>query len=996
MILTIAAVVTSVGFGVTVNLVSNYFVPMASKKRLTTLVALAASVVLTIFLTVFSEQQVTDLLNRVKAFISATLNTRYGWILVLVAVVGVVVSVFMVGRRTLSMASSPNLDPQEAAYLKGVIAEVDNLNARSSWKDDLFVDPEAEIVSNDHLDRIRPSYYLVQKLKLGVESSDFENLPNAEKVENSRGVSYRSFAHAARRATDSATVVLAAPGAGKTVTLRRLAADQARSRLKNGPSTPILVNLAYYTGWRTPEQVESFEDFLRSQFATGYRSWLSDSKWETLLREGRCVFILDGLDEMPRAADEYVARALEVERFVRSWPGTRFYLSCRELDYDYRLGFQQILIKPFDLRRVKKFTKLTFGGQPELHAVSGQIWQNPSLLQLAKVPFYLNLICGYIRANHRIPADKSQLFSFVVDRVMTREVSRRTGQKTLTSVEEVIEFHSRLAATMSLETMSRTLSLKAGPGRASFADEVGPNSVLRLGTRSGLLEHDLDSDTIRFAHHRFQEYFCAIYLAEQLHLGNADLPPDFFFNIWWRETILMIASVDPDPEPFVRRLLESGARYRNELPYIEAAIKMDTRTLAHECLLSSDATKNSALLAETRNELISAFATQNPSGKMKILDAMTEDPSRDAMSLLETAEKDRSAWISEKAFFIRSAGSLRFRPTFWGATKEFTRFLLAGRIFSNARSVLALAFRFPEMRWLVPLYFLFAAIGFGAVTALAVLALVVGKFLMFDLHYSMSVQCLQCLFNVSAMAAIIAYLLTRHRPWLQRFLVATPISLMCWFLVFNIPDEVLLKVAGLALGGALALGLERWGKDSRATEIAPQGMEPYVIGVITGLFLAGVTSQVIAGDLDTAPGPAVASLPLPVMTASLALIVLLFVFIVSRDLLVIRSLRECRQRVNSLISEKKVSPDLVAALAAVFSTLKAHSWAQRVLLDHLLVKLAEQAELSPAARLEFLFQLGDLLPSSRFRDILYQRCDELEANMRRAMGDTAHPGPAIA
>jgi hypothetical protein len=973
---TIAAALTGILLGILTNLVSNYFAPMANKSRRLTWSAFAGLAVLTLMLAVVSDGQILWLQDVVGSSASSLLEVKYGWALILLLVILLGTALSLLARHAFRLIIASALDTEEKAYLQGLIADIDRLNGLSNWKEDYYVEARSEVV--DQIPTVTPSYYLVQKLNPGVKKNEFEALPNAEKVENSRGLTYSSFKRAARRATDNAVVVLSAPGGGKTVTLRRLAREYAQERLRNGIPTPIFINLAYYTGWRSLHEVEPFESFLESYFASGYTGWLSERRWEKLLREGRCVFLLDGLDEIPRGTREHHSRLEEVERFVRAWPNTKFYLSCRELDYDYRLGFQQILIKPFDLRRVRHFLKLYFEEEPDLYKVGSQVWLNSSLFELAKVPFYLNLLSGYIRRRREVPSNKSELFTFVIEQVIAREMGRQ-GTKVPAALEEsLVRILCDLAAEMSLTKMTSTLSLEEflATGRGADRDEI--LSVIEVGIRGGLMELDRPTSKIRFAHHRFQEFFCALYLTDQYRKPSLSLPPDFFLSIWWRETILMEASIDSRPADFVKVMLDHASAYAHQPASVAAAMQLAVLALAHECLLSNSASRDDEMASNTRDALITRFPTETPMGKVAIVNALSEDSSPLALALLERAANDESVWVSEKAFFVRSAGAGRFRPTLWSASKEFARFLIAGRIFANAPDVVSLAARFKNLRWLLPLYALFALVGLGAIAAVSIILFSVGRFLMFDLQYSLDERCLGCLASISVTIGVLTYLFTRRRPWLQRFLLAAPAALMCWFLVFNIPSNLVLKMAAFGLGTFfLSLVRRRW---------PDQGGDGSVLAFVSGAFVASFFYNAFAGRLGEVRGPSIASVPVGVSMAWILLVVLAAGAWLLRDLLIIRTLRRTRQQAGEILEDNGPSSEAIDRLMPLFTELGSASWAQRALLDQLIAYLSNDGQLAEADRLDFLLRLASNFPPSRFRDVLYQRCEEVSDNFRRSLG----------
>jgi hypothetical protein len=127
-------------------------------------------------------------------------------------------------------------------------------------------------------------------------------------------------------------------------------------------------------------------------------------------------------------------------------------------------------------------------------------------------------------------------------------------------------------------------------------------------------------------------------------------------------------------------------------------------------------------------------------------------------------------------------------------------------------------------------------------------------------------------------------------------------------------------------------------------------------------------------------------LTVPILVVYLLIVVIGIGMYVLRDLLVIKYLRDCRERARELLQDGLSSPDLLPELAAVFGKLKSQTWAQRTLLDQVILQISADPDLDETARLEFLLKLGELFRPSRFRDIIYQRCDELEANLRRGLG----------
>jgi len=137
--------------------------------------------------------------------------------------------------------------------------------------------------------------------------------------------------------------LLGAPGAGKSTTLRRLAADLAR-RAQADPQAPLplLVSLG---DWRGDETLGE---------------WLAERVPEigpvarALSEADRLVLLLDGLNEVPTARRQ--AKAAQVRAFrAQLGTDTFFICSCRRDDYvgDLELGLDTLTLEPLSPPRIR-------------------------------------------------------------------------------------------------------------------------------------------------------------------------------------------------------------------------------------------------------------------------------------------------------------------------------------------------------------------------------------------------------------------------------------------------------------------------------------------------------------------------------------------------------------------------------------------------------------------------------------------------------------------
>ncbi|MCA0453427.1 MAG: SUMF1/EgtB/PvdO family nonheme iron enzyme [Chloroflexi bacterium] len=402
-------------------------------------------------------------------------------------------------------------------------------------------------------------------------------------------------------------VVLGDPGAGKTTTLWRIAADCAeRAKADTTQAIPIFIRMGAIG------KDQTVEEFVRQQLGA-----LGDY-FDALLKENRLILLFDGLNELPEAnRDQHLEQVKNRVTWCQQHNSIAV-ITCRELDYVGALDMgipKRITITPLDPLRIQKFIKayiqkpphkadelfwqlagteahgewdsfvedvgddpITFwiateppkkaqGGWNEERGYFWQRWlkrrEHPrSLLTLVKNPFLLFMMIQVFTQTKRIPQNRGTLFNTFIEYLLTKR--------------EKLDNAAAESLKICLSDLAYEMQ-RQGEG-TSFSHEqvmvyLKDTQRLYQARSASILS---EGDSIRFTHQLLQEFFAAQRLDRELRDGT---PASTFWpsDDWWspqrwEETAILLAGLysndttpviewlrDVQPELTARCVLESGA-----------------------------------------------------------------------------------------------------------------------------------------------------------------------------------------------------------------------------------------------------------------------------------------------------------------------------------------------------------------------------------------------------------------------------------------------------
>ncbi|GAB4276665.1 MAG: hypothetical protein Fur0025_02010 [Oscillatoriaceae cyanobacterium] len=224
-------------------------------------------------------------------------------------------------------------------------------------------------------------------------------------------------------------LILGEPGAGKTITLLELARELiARAEQYINQPVPVVLNLST---WANKKQ--TITDWVIDELISRYQ--VSASFARTWMEKEQLLLLLDGLDEVSAEFRGLCLQALN--QFSEEHGQIEIAVTSRIGDYkalSQQLRFQVALcVQPLTPEQIYQYLVSLGAG---MEAVKTALQEDSTLLELAKSPLMLNIMCLAYQGMVELPAisDSEQrrhhLFSVYIERMLhRRQHLRRYGDR---------------------------------------------------------------------------------------------------------------------------------------------------------------------------------------------------------------------------------------------------------------------------------------------------------------------------------------------------------------------------------------------------------------------------------------------------------------------------------------------------------------------------------------------------------------------------------------
>ena len=401
------------------------------------------------------------------------------------------------------------------------------------------------------------------------------------------------------------------PGLGKTITLHRFMIDQAhRAQLNKHAEIPVLLEPRYHNSSRS--MMELLKSFLNRHGGNFSEQTVSD-----LLRAGRLLVLVDGLNELPSDDSQR-----DLGCFLKDYADSahmiftsRFARNASISKIETKLDMQGL-----NPSQMEHFVRKALGTGSE--RMLAALRQGP--LDLAATPLLLNMLCGTFRKWGKLPSnlgsafrDWSQGRSIQMDEELRGSEQFRSNWRDLLSFLAFVMIgrnpstHSRLAINRdeAVLLIANYLEEQQHGSRGNSAEQCLMDLL-----KYSPIQHS-EYDTVQFPHPLVQDYFAAEHLLKILPRESDGDTKSILLNfLKWTTPVCMATQLAGD-DALSLKLLELSwavdwifsARIAGSMPEhlqgrgIEWLLKLDIPEKLKVDLLGRS--RSEAALVELRNAL---------------------------------------------------------------------------------------------------------------------------------------------------------------------------------------------------------------------------------------------------------------------------------------------------------------------------------------------------------------------------------------------------------
>ena len=378
-------------------------------------------------------------------------------------------------------------------------------------------------------------------------------------------------------------MILGKPGAGKTTFLKYIALQCAEGIFKSD-LIPLFITLKDFAEVGNQLSLleyitQLFKSYcIETETKIKKRLWSfalhgSDTTVESLLRHGKFLILLDGLDEVKEVDSKRVLQ--QIELFSNLFSKNLFAITCRIAAREYTFEkFTEVEIADFDDQQITNFSHQWFQIKKDPIKAENFIKKlqgESGIRELASSPLLLTLICLVFGESGRFPSNRSELYKEGLDVLLKKWDASRNIERDQTYQNLSLKRKEDLLSQIAWDTFEKgnyffkqkeieryiTQYIRNLPNAKMGEDALQFDSEAIL--KSIEAQHSLLVERARgiysFSHLTFHEYFTAYKIVSS---ANSDILiqelATYVVDKRWREVFLITFEMIENADFLVRTI----------------------------------------------------------------------------------------------------------------------------------------------------------------------------------------------------------------------------------------------------------------------------------------------------------------------------------------------------------------------------------------------------------------------------------------------------------
>ncbi|MBE8970698.1 NACHT domain-containing NTPase [Nostocales cyanobacterium LEGE 12452] len=378
----------------------------------------------------------------------------------------------------------------------------------------------------------------------------------------------------------SKLMVLGKPGAGKSTFLKYLAMQCIEGRFQAN-RVPLFITLKDFAEAAKKPGILKFIVQQLSSCGVTHAS----TAVEKLLKQGKALVLLDGLDEVREEDTKRVLR--QIREFSDLFHTNQFIITCRiaAKEYTYQ-SFTEVEMADFDDKQIAIFAQNWFQLTDPVKSKRfiEKLKENEPIQELASSPLLLTLLCLVFGDSGDFPANRSELYQEGLDVLLKKWDAKRNIEREQVYKNLSLQRKEDLLSQIGLTTFEqKDYFFKQKTAETYIADficnlrnaDTDPE-VFKLDSEAVLksieAQHGLLVERAKgiysFSHLTFHEYFAA----REIVANSAwESLVEHITEIRWREVFLLAAGMmrkADDLLVLMKSKIDSIVAFDNKLQYI--------------------------------------------------------------------------------------------------------------------------------------------------------------------------------------------------------------------------------------------------------------------------------------------------------------------------------------------------------------------------------------------------------------------------------------------